>query len=122
MIIGVADVYEACTHSRTYRKTFIPYEALQELIEMRGDQFHPLYIKALMTALTVYPIGSYVQLNTGEIGRVQATSRKNLMRPQVGLIWNARGQRFASAKVVDLAESTFLFVSKPLYEEHLPRS
>lgn len=121
-IIGVADVYEACTHSRTYRKTFIPYEALQELTEMRGNQFHPSYIKAIMNALTLYPIGSYVQLNTGEIGRVQATSRKNLMRPRVGLIWNARGQRFASTKVVDLAESTFLFVSKPLHEEQLPRS
>ena len=108
-IIGVADVYEACTHSRTYRKTFIPYEAMQELIKMRGKQFHPRYIKGLMNALTVYPIGSYVQLNTGEIGRVQA-------------IWNARGQRFASTKVVDLAESTFLFVSKPLYEEQLPQS
>ena len=115
-------MYEACTHSRTYRKTFIPYEAMQELIKMRGNQFHPRYIKALMNALTVYPIGSYVQLNTGEIGRVQTTNRKNLMRPQVGLIWNAGGQRFASTKVVDLAESTFLFVSKPLYEEQLPQS
>ncbi len=121
-IIGVADVYEACTHSRTYRKTFIPYEALQELIEMRGNQFHPRYIKALMNALTVYPIGSYVQLNTGEIGRVQAINRKNLMRPRVELIWNAQGQRFASAKVVDLVKSTFLFVSKPLHEEQLPQS
>ena len=121
-IIGVADVYEACTHSRTYRKTFIPYDAMQELIKMRGNQFHPRYIKALMNALTVYPIGSYVQLNTGEIGRVQATNRKNLMRPQVGLIWNARGQPFESTKVVDLTESTFLFVSRPLYEEQLPQS
>jgi HD-GYP domain-containing protein (c-di-GMP phosphodiesterase class II) len=121
-IIGVADVYEACTHSRTYRKTFIPYEALQELIEMRGDYFHPRYIKALMNALTVYPLGSYVQLNTGEIGRVQATNRNNLMRPTVELTWNARGKRLASPKAVDLAESPFLFVSKPLYEEQLPPS
>lgn len=89
---------------------------------MRRNQFHPRYIKALMNALTVYPIGSYVQLNTGEIGRVQATNRKNLMRPQVGLIWNARGRRFESTKVVDLTESTFLFVSKALYEEQLPQS
>ena len=121
-IVGVADVYEACTHSRTYCKTFIPYDALQELIEMRGKKFNPRYIKAIMNALTVYPVGSYVQLNTGEIGRVQSTSRRNLMRPLVGLIWNERGQRFKSAKIVDLAESTFLFVSKPLYEEQLPRS
>lgn len=121
-IVGVADVYEACTHARTYRKTFIPYEALQELIEMRGDFFHPRYIKALMNAVTVYPLGSYVQLNTGETGRVLATNRKNLMRPTVELLWNARGGRLGSPKTVDLAESPFLFVSKPLSEELLPRS
>ncbi len=105
----------------TARLSF-PTRPCRKLIEMRGNQFHPRYIKALMNALTVYPVGSYVQLNIGEIGRVQSTNRKNLMRPMVGLIWNDRGQRFASAKIVDLSESTFLFVSKPLYEEQLPQS
>ena len=121
-IIGVADVYEACTHARPYRRTFIPYEALQELIEMRGQHFHPRYIKALMNALTVYPLGSYVQLNTGETGRVLATNRMNLMRPIVEVLWNARGERLATPKVVNLAETPFLFVSRPLSEELLPRS
>jgi HD-GYP domain-containing protein (c-di-GMP phosphodiesterase class II) len=121
-IVGVADVYEACTHARTYRRTFIPYEALQELIEMRGQHFHPRYIKALMNALTVYLLESYVQLNTGETGRVLATNRTNLMRPIVELLWNARGERLATPKMVDLAETPFLFVSKPLSEELLPRS
>ncbi|HEX9726724.1 MAG TPA: HD domain-containing phosphohydrolase [Vicinamibacteria bacterium] len=121
-IVAVADVYEACTHARTYRKTFIPYEALQELIEMRGQYFHPRYIKALMNALTVYPLGSYVQLNTGETGRVLATNRTNLMRPVVELLWNARGERLGTPKMVDLAKTPFLFVSKPLAEDLLPRS
>lgn len=89
---------------------------------MRGDFFHQRYIKALMNAVTVYPLGSYVQLNTGEKGRVLATNRKNLMRPTVELLWNARGGRLGSPKTVDLSESPFLFVSKPLSEELLPRS
>jgi hypothetical protein len=118
----MADVYEACTHARSYRKTFIPYDALQELIEMRGDYFHPRYIKALMNALTIYPLGSYVQLNTGEVGRVRATNRKNLMRPEVELLWNTRGDRLSARRIIDLAENPFLFVSKPLYEEQLPQS
>ncbi|MFQ5790820.1 MAG: HD domain-containing phosphohydrolase, partial [Acidobacteriota bacterium] len=91
-ILGVADVYEACSHPRPYRKTFIPYDALQELIEMRGEHFHPRYIKALMNALTVYPLGSFVELNTGEVGRVVKTNHRNLMRPLVEILWNARGE------------------------------
>jgi HD-GYP domain-containing protein (c-di-GMP phosphodiesterase class II) len=121
-ILGVADVYEACTHPRPYRKALIPYDALQELIEMRGDFFHPRYIKALMNALTVFPLGSWVQLNTGESGRVTMTNRKNLMRPVIQVIWNAKGERLEQHKSVDLSKNSFLFINKPLYEDQLPRT
>jgi len=119
-ILGVADVYEACTHPRPYRKALIAYDALQELIEMRGDFFHPRYIKALMNALTVFPLGSWVQLNTGETGRVTITNRKNLMRPVIQVIWNEKGERLEQQKCVDLAKNPFLFIDKPLYEDQLP--
>ena len=121
-ILGVADVYEACTHPRSYDKTFIPYDALQELIEMRDEYFPARYIKALINGLTVYPIGSYVQLNTGEMGRVRSTNRKNLMRPVVEIFWSARGAPLSPTKTVDLAESPFLCISKPLYEDQLPNA
>jgi HD-GYP domain-containing protein (c-di-GMP phosphodiesterase class II) len=121
-ILGIADVYEACTHPRSYRKALIPYGALQELIEMRGDYFHPRFIKALMNALTVFPLGSWVQLNTGEVGRVRETNRKNLMRPVVEVVWNGRGERLEKPKDVDLANNPFLFINKPLHEEQLPRT
>lgn len=119
-IIGVADVYEACTHPRSYDRTLTPYDTMQMLIEMRDEYFPARHIKALMQALTVYPVGSYVQLNTGEIGRVQSTSRKNLMRPVVEIFWDSKHQPLASTKTVNLAESPFLFVSKSLYEDGLP--
>jgi HD-GYP domain-containing protein (c-di-GMP phosphodiesterase class II) len=120
-ILGVADVYEACTHARPYRKALIPYEALQELIEMRGEFFHPRYIKLLLNALTVFPIGSWVQLNTGETGRVEETHKNNLMRPVIQILWNAKGERLEQEKTVDLSRNPFLFINKPLYEDQLPR-
>lgn len=121
-ILGIADVYEACTHARPYRKALIPYDALQELIEMRGEFFHPRYIKVLMHALTVFPIGSWVQLNTGESGRVKKTHKNNLMRPIIQVIWNAKGGRLEQEKTVDLSKNPFLFINKPLYEDQLPRA
>jgi HD-GYP domain-containing protein (c-di-GMP phosphodiesterase class II) len=119
-ILAVADVFEALTHARSYRKAFIPYNALQELLEMRGDGFHPRYIKALLNALTVFPLGSWVRLNTGETGVVRTTNAKNLMRPVVEIVWDAKGDPLERYKTVDLAESPFLFIDKPLYEDQLP--
>lgn len=119
-ILGVADVFEACTHPRPYAKTFIPYEAVQVLLEMRDVFFHSRYIKALMNALTVYPIGSYVLLNTGEIARVSATNRKNLMRPEVEVLWDKKGRTLSEVKRLDLSQLPFLFINKPLSPDALP--
>ena len=121
-ILSVADVFEALTHPRAYRKALISYDALQELIEMREDSFDPRYIKALMNALTVFPLGSWVQLNTGETCIVRSTNTKNLMRPVVEVLWTSRGGPIEQEKTVDLAKSPHLFIDKPLYEDQLPRA
>ncbi len=121
-ILSVADVFEALTHPRAYRKALISYDALQELIEMRGDSFDPRYIKALMNALTVFPLGSWVQLNTGETCIVRSTNTKNLMRPVVEVLWTSRREPIEQEKTVDLAKSPHLFIDKPLYEDQLPRA
>jgi hypothetical protein len=89
---------------------------------MRGEFFHPRHIKLLLNALTVFPAGSWVQLNTGESGRVERTHKNNLMRPIVQVVWNAKGERLDQEKTVDLSKNPFLFVNKPLYEDQLPRT
>ncbi|MBC7294386.1 MAG: HD domain-containing protein, partial [Thermoleophilia bacterium] len=45
-IVAIADVYDALTTARVYRKNnFTPYEALQYLMANAGTQFEPLLVK-----------------------------------------------------------------------------
>jgi HD-GYP domain-containing protein (c-di-GMP phosphodiesterase class II) len=44
-IIAVADVYEALTSDRPYRKALPPYEAKKEIINNSGIQFDPDVVK-----------------------------------------------------------------------------
>jgi len=119
-ILGVADVYEALSHPRSFRKTFIAFEALHVVVQMRETFFDPRVVRGLMNEISVFPIDSYVALNTGEIGRVQESNQQNLMRPIVAIRYDTDGRRLEKERLINLAANPLLYVQKPLYEDELP--
>jgi len=121
-IIGLADTYESLSHPRTFRKAFIAFDALREVIGMR-DKFFPAHvIRALVSEVSVFPLESYVLLNTGETARVVKTNPDNLLRPGVVVEYDASGQKLKRPKLVDLASRPLLYVTKPADERDLVKS
>ncbi len=88
-IIGIADVYEAMTHPRAWRGPLNPPEVIKELIEKEGRGFNSRVVKALLSALSIYPCGSYVALSTGEIAKVVKVNKGSLTRPLAELVLDA---------------------------------
>ena len=119
-IIGVADIYEAFSHPRTFRKTFVAHEALQKVIGLKDEFFDARIIRALLQEISMFPLGSYVRLNTGEIAKVTATDAGNLLRPTVLVLYDPTGRRHAKPAVIDLQQTPMLYISEPVYEEDLP--
>lgn len=119
-IIAVADIFEAFSHPRAFRKTFVSNEALQKVIDMRGKFCSARIIKALMNQITMFPLGSYVQLNTGEIGTVVGVNRTNVLSPSVRIVYGSDGARLSRPRVVSLNDTPSIFVVRPLAEEDLP--
>ena len=118
-IIGISDEYEAYSHHRNYRRKFMAYEALQKVVEFRDDSFPSEVIKALMRQITIFPLNSFVQLNSGEIGRVVATNKDNLLRPTVDILFDAKGNKLTKPKRIILTNVTHLFITKAVNEEDL---
>ena len=70
-IVTVADVYDAMTTARSYRnEPLAPGKALRFLHQMAGKIFDPLVVRALVRALGLYPVGSAVELDNGELAVV----------------------------------------------------
>jgi HD-GYP domain-containing protein (c-di-GMP phosphodiesterase class II) len=70
-ILQITDFYDAITSSRAYRQyAFIPHQALKILLEKSGEDFDPILAKVFVTMMGTYPVGSLLQLDTGEIGLV----------------------------------------------------
>lgn len=119
-VLGVADVFEAFSHARSYRSPFTAYEALEKVLAMRGERFRPDIVDALANEISVFPLDSYVLLSTGEIGRVVATNPENLMRPTVEVLWDAAWNPVSSPARVQLAERPEVSVTRPLHEAEVP--
>ncbi|HVN71311.1 MAG TPA: HD domain-containing phosphohydrolase, partial [Desulfomonilia bacterium] len=70
-ILRIVDVYEALTSERSYRpRAFSPDEALRRMWGERGKNFDTPLLKCFINMVGVYPIGTVVELDTGEIGLV----------------------------------------------------
>ena len=118
-ILGVADVFEAFSHARTYRSPFTAYEALERVVAMRHEFFDGAIVDALADEISVFPLDSYVRLSTGAIGRVIATNPENLMRPTIEVLWN-RSWAPIEPTIIALDTSPDLSIERPLHESEVP--
>lgn len=115
-IVGLCDTYESITHPRAYRGRRLPHETLRKLIELSGEAFDGALIKKLWETLSLFPPGSFVRLNTGEIGRVADINRNLPTRPVVRILLNAAGSRVKEERTVDLSKASGLVVEKAVDE------
>jgi len=102
-MITVADVYDAMTTPRVYRKqTLTPDSALRLIARKGGEMFDPLVVKAFIGAMGVYPVGTVVKLDTGEHAVVTRQNEHcRLMHRPVVVLLRDDG---ASGEQIDLAE------------------
>ena len=119
-ILAVADVFEAFSHPRHYRRTFVAHEAIQEVARLSGTSLDPEVVKTLVRELSLFPIDSYVMLNNGEIGKVISTNPTHPLRPVVEILFDPHRNRSKRQRREDLKLSPFLYISRTLLENDLP--
>ncbi len=117
-IIGLLSMFEALIHFRPYRQRLLPRDAIRELVIHHKKAFDPMLLKALIESISLYPVGTFVQLNTGEIGQVITIHNKFPLRPVVHINMDRHGNVIAKREV-DLRQQPNLMIKKCMYEESL---
>jgi len=69
-ILALADRYCASVSERKYRKSQLPSTALREIFLEKGKNVDPALAAYFIKVLGIYPPGTLVRLNNGEIGVV----------------------------------------------------
>ena len=97
-----------------------PHKALEIIIDYSEDLFAPQMVKALVAQLSLYPIGSWVRLNTGEVGRVTGANRGSPARPIINIILGPDSERLKEAKRLNLLQHHYISIKEALSEEKIP--
>ena len=115
-ILGLIDTYTGLTMPPAPRPRLRPHEAIREIVRSKHEAFPSALVKALLSEISVFPPGTLVRLNTGEVGRVIAVNRNHPLRPRVEIVADGKGQRLTSPKTTDLAEAPFLYITGAVAE------
>ena len=99
---GIIDTYDAMTTSRPYAKALSPHDATRQLSKLSGVEFPAEVVEQFIQAIGVFPVGTLVELNTGEVGMVIAQNRVRRLRPKVLLLLDRSKVPLDSLAVVDL--------------------
>jgi HD-GYP domain-containing protein (c-di-GMP phosphodiesterase class II) len=120
-IIGICDVFVAMTMTRAYRKSMLPFDAMREIIQGMEGHFAPHIVRGLLQVLSIYPVGSIIRLNTGEIGRVISANPESPMRPVIELLLDPLGHRVDPPKIMNLTEHPLVYI-KGATSRHMVRA
>ena len=101
-IAGIVDAYDAMTSDRHYAKARSTYDAVRELKRLEKQWFQPELVELFIQAVGVFPAGTLVELNSGEVAVVIAQNRFRRLRPEVMLILDADKKIRADFSLVDL--------------------
>jgi hypothetical protein len=117
-IISIADVYETVTHPPASLRAFLLSDVIREMLNKK-ELFDLPVLKTFIDRITVYPLGSWVRLSTGEVGKVLDINRKTPLRPKITVLFDSQKQRLDYSKHIDLAKNSSIYIKEILNQEEI---
>lgn len=110
LIVSAADAYCAATRPRPYREALSPYEgAVMMLHGVSARQFDPLVVRALLDGISLVPIGSIVELSSGQKCVVIRANPDLHTRP---VVEELDDENRPMGRIIDLAKEEDLRVTR----------
>ncbi|MBN2651440.1 MAG: HD domain-containing protein, partial [Spirochaetales bacterium] len=99
-IVAVVSAYVAATSSRLHRDKMQGHSGVIDILKQTNKKYDPQITKALILMLSIYPLGTFVELENGQKGIVCKTSIYNPKNPIVKLLLDANNEPFTVHKEV----------------------
>jgi len=114
-IAGLADSFDAMTCIRPFQKrVHSPHEAISDLYNLRGKLFNPDLVEQFIQTVGVYPTGSLVELQSGEIGIVFSVNGLKRLRPTIMMILDKEKKPLDNFYQVNLSEREDMAIKRGL--------
>ncbi|MCU0610026.1 MAG: HD-GYP domain-containing protein [Chitinispirillaceae bacterium] len=121
-MVQVADVYEAMTAPRKHRPPVIPYDGMNKILQMSKAGLLPIdAVKAFVEYVSLFPVGSLVELSDHRIAKVVQANKAAVSRPAVTILTDENGARFPLGKApqLDLSVRPTVKIARALPPDYL---
>jgi len=105
MLCSIADVYDAMRSQRNYQQAFPTDRILEVLKRNDGKHFDQHLVRRFVQLIGIYPAGTIVRLDTGEVGVVQRVYAPDPYRPHVRVLIGREGARLELPYDINLWET-----------------
>lgn len=99
---GIVDCFAALTNHRPYAAAVSSYEALRSIAAWGGEYFHEPLVQQFVSSVGVFPVGSLIELNTGEVAIVVEHSKVRRLKPRVLVVTDPDKQPVSYPSMLDL--------------------
>jgi len=108
-IIGLAAFYERSSTPRDLSRAVSPNEALDEINRNKGKKFTAELVEKFVQAIGIYPTGTLVQLNNGEIAVIVESKdeekQQQRLNPNIIVLRNTMDEKTKKHNLVKLSSS-----------------
>jgi HD-GYP domain-containing protein (c-di-GMP phosphodiesterase class II) len=115
-IVSIADCYDAMTSRRSYEEERLtPHRVMLHMMGRSGKNFDPVLMRLFVSLMGLYPVGSLVELSTGELAVVVAADPRDPVAPVVRLVREKGGGTIdpGDLRLLNLAEPSSEGASQP---------
>ena len=112
---GITDCFAALIKRRPYADAVSSYEALRSLTSWGGELFQEALVQQFVSSVGVFPVGSLIELSTGEVAVVVAHNKVRRLKPRVLIVTGPDKTPAPHPTMVDLLYDPKLGGDEPAY-------
>ncbi|HEX4333044.1 MAG TPA: HD domain-containing phosphohydrolase [Usitatibacter sp.] len=112
---GIVDTFAALTNHRPYAAAASSYEALRSINGWAGEFFHEPLVQQFVSSIGVFPVGSLIELSSGEVAIVVAHNKVRRLKPRVLVVTGPDKTRSPHPAMLDLLYDNKSGGDEPVY-------
>lgn len=101
-LASVADVYDALTSDRVYKQGWPPQKALALIYRGRNSDYPEQIVDLFTKHVGIYPVGSFVELASGEKAVVVYVDNNHVLDPKIKIIMDRYGVPLSEPILIDV--------------------
>jgi len=103
-IAGLINSYDRMITPKSYTELKSSYDAICELNLVAGTKFQVEVVEQFVKAIGMFPTGSLVELNTGEVAIVVEQNQEHRLRPKLMVVLDKKKERLSTPRSLDLSK------------------